>query len=58
MADKHDDRQREQNAPAPAPTAETAEAMNELASGRGKRFGTAEALFQDLGLSRDDQAGD
>ena len=33
-----------------APNAETAGAMAELEAGKGKRFKTAEALFDDLGI--------
>lgn len=33
-----------------APSAETVEAMKELASGKGERFDSATALFEDLGL--------
>lgn len=33
-----------------APNAETVEAMKELASGKGERFDSAKALFDDLGL--------
>ncbi|MGJ0620165.1 MAG: type II toxin-antitoxin system RelB/DinJ family antitoxin [Methylocystis sp.] len=33
-----------------APNAESVEAMNELAQGKGERFDNAKALFEDLGL--------
>ncbi len=33
-----------------APNATTAKAMTELDEGKGKRFGSAEELFQDLGI--------
>ena len=33
-----------------APNAETATAIDELERGKGKRFKTAEALFDDLGI--------
>ena len=33
-----------------APNAETAAAIEELESGKGKRFKTADALFDDLGI--------
>ena len=33
-----------------APNAATAQAMEELAKGKGKRFSGADALFKDLGL--------
>jgi DNA-damage-inducible protein J len=32
------------------PSAETVEAMKELASGKGERFSSADELFNDLGL--------
>ena len=32
------------------PNADTAEAMKELDEGKGKRFGSAEELFKDLGI--------
>lgn len=33
-----------------APNAESVEAMNELAEGKGERFDNGESLFEDLGL--------
>jgi len=33
-----------------APNATTVKAMEELDEGKGKRFGSAEELFQDLGI--------
>ena len=33
-----------------APSAESVEAMNELAKGKGERFDNPKALFEDLGL--------
>jgi DNA-damage-inducible protein J len=33
-----------------APNAESVEAMNELAKGKGERFDSAKVLFEDLGL--------
>jgi len=32
------------------PTVETAKAMKELAQGKGKRLGSADTLFDDLGI--------
>ena len=36
--------------PVQVPNADTAEAMQELDEGKGKRFGSAEELFKDLGI--------
>lgn len=36
--------------PVQVPNADTAEAMKELDEGKGKRFGSAEELFKDLGI--------
>ena len=36
--------------PVETPNRATRQAMNELAEGKGRKFGSAEALFEDLGI--------